>query len=158
MKYKLVLYYITAIVIVFSLLFSGCVSVPPKTTPMPTVIPTQTASSQSVVPVINVTSYPASSDVDTDFGIDWDVTGGTPGIISKTAIIWDYKRGSAKISDYSNISAVQTGKTPEQFNDTLNVPDNSTVYFRAYAVVDGIEIYSQEYQTVIIPSAVSGEP
>jgi len=158
MKYKTVLYTVTAIVIVFSLIFSGCVSVPPKTTPIPTVIPTQTASPEPIAPTINVTSYPVSSDVDTDLGIDWEVIGGTPGTISKTAIIWDFNKGSANISDYSNISKVLTGNTPEQFNTTLNVPDNSTIYFRAYAVVDGMEIYTKEYQTVIFPTAVSGEP
>jgi len=158
MNYKIALYYITAMVVVFSLIFSGCVSAPPKTTPIPTATPVQTASPQSIAPSINVTSYPATSDVDTDFGIDWEVLGGTPGSISKTAIIWGFNNGRANITDYTNISAVQTGNTPEQFNATLNVPDNSTIYFRAYAVVDGLEIYTKEYQTVIFPSAVSGEP
>lgn len=154
MKYKRVLHYIPAIVIVFLLLFSGCVSAPPKTTPTPA----QTAGLESINPAINVTSYPESTDADTDLVIEWEVSGGATGNISKTAIIWGFNRGSANLSEYSNMSAVQTGVTPEQFNATLNFPDNSTIYFRAYAVVDGIDIYSKEYQTVIIPSAVSGEP
>ncbi len=58
------------------------------------------------------------------------------------------------------MSEVQTGNTPEQFNAIINIPVNSTIYtiyFRAYAVVDGTDIYSKEYQTIIVPSASSGD-
>ncbi len=55
------------------------------------------------------------------------------------------------------MSEAQKGNIPEQFNAIIDVPANSTIYsiyFRAYAVVDGTDIYSKEYQTIIIPSTV----
>ena len=132
----------------------------PQTTPTPAITPVPTVSPAAIAPAINVTSYPESTDVDTGLGIDWQVSGGITGKISKTAIIWDFNNGSANISDYSNMSEVQTGNTPEQFNAIINIPVNNTIYtiyFRAYAVVDGTDIYSKEYQTIIVPSASSGD-
>jgi len=160
MIFRTVLQYITAMIIVFSLLFSGCVSVPPQVTPAPTMTPVPTVSPEAIAPTINVTSYPESTDADTGLGIDWQVSGGKTGQISKTAIIWDFNNGTANISDYSNMSEVQTGNTPEQFNAIINIPANSTtytIYFRAYAVVDDTDIYSKEYRTIIVPSAASGD-
>jgi hypothetical protein len=137
-------------------IISGCVNAPSsKVTPAvtaPSVVATVAA------PAIIVTSYPASVDTETDLGIDWEVSGGMPGNISRTAIIWGFNMSSANVSDYPEMSTVKTGKTPQQFNTILDVPlNNGTIYFRAYAVVDGIDIYSDEYQTIIVPPAVSGE-
>lgn len=160
MIFKTVRQYVTAMIIVFSLLFSGCVSVPPQATPTPTITPAPTISPVEIAPAINVTSYPESTDADTGLGIDWQVSGGKTGQISKTAIVWDFSNGSADISDYSNMSEVQTGNSPEQFTAIIDLPVNSTaykIYFRAYAVVDGVDIYSREYRTIVVPSAASGD-
>ena len=139
------------IAIFFTLIISGCMNAPSsQVTPTVTIpsVPTVT----SMAPTIMVISYPASVDTDTDLGIDWTVSGGKPGNISKTAIIWGFNRSSANVSDYPEMSTVRTGTTPQQFNDILEaIPANSTIYFRAYATVDGIDIYSDEYQTIIVP-------
>jgi len=147
--------------IFFSLFISGCVNVPSSQAPptvtvpsVPTIVPTVT----STTPTIKVMSYPASVDTDTDLGIDWIVSGGTPGNISKTAIIWGLNRSNASVSNYPEMSTAWTGTTPQQFNVTLEgLPTNGTIYFRAYAAVNGIDIYSDEYQTIIVPQASGGE-
>lgn len=143
--------------ILFSLFISGCVNEPSsQVTPVPSVTPVPTVT--AVPPTITVTSYPASVDTDTDLGIDWNVSGGMPGNISRTAVIWGFNMSNANVSDYPEMSTVRTGKTPQQFSVTLNISyTNVTIYFRAYAIVDGIDIYSDEYQTIIVPAAISGE-
>ncbi len=146
-------------IIIFSLLISGCVNAPsPQVTPTPTV-PSAPTIVPSPPPTITVISYPESIDTETDLGIDWNVSGGMPGTISRTAIIWGFNMSSANVSDYPEMSTFRTGKSPQQFSVTLNVPNqtNVTIYFRAYATVDGIDIYSDEYKTIIVPPATSGE-
>ncbi len=120
-----------------------------------TSVPTIAATVTSMAPTIKVIYYLASVDADADIGIDWTISGGTPGNISKTAIIWGFNRGNASVSDYPEMSAVWKGTTPKQFNVTLNAPPtNGTIYFRAYATVDGIDIYSDGYQIIIVPPPV----
>ena len=162
MRYRNISVHILFVVILFSLFISGCVNAPSsQVTPTPTVpsVPTIVPSPvTSTPPTITVTSYPASVDTDTDLGIDWSVSGGMPGNISRTAVIWGYNMSNASVSDYPEMSTVLTGKTPQQFTVTLNVPQtNATIYFRAYATVDGIDIYSDEYHTIIVPPATGGE-
>ncbi len=151
-------YHIIFMAIFFSLFISGCVNVPSsQVTPTAPSVPT-IAPSPSVAPTIIVTSFPASVDNETDLAIDWTVSGGTPGIISKTAVIWGLNKSNADVSGYPEISTVSAGTTPQQFNATLQgLPANGTIYFRAYATVDGIDIYSDEYQTIIVPPDAGGE-
>ena len=103
-------------------------------------------ATSSIQPAINVTSYPSSAFGDTIVTVRWEVSGGNPGNISDTAILLGYKSGSANISDYSNATAIQTGKTVQQFSTEINIPSSGTVYFRAHAIVDGTDVFSQEYQ------------
>ena len=145
MIFRTVLQYITAMIIVFSLLFSGCVSVPPQVTPAPTMTPVPTVSPEAIAPTINVTSYPESTDADTGLGIDWEISGGITGKISKTAIIWDFSNGSADISDYPNMGEVQSGNSPEQFNAIINVPVNHTTY------TNGIKLSPDSFDILMEP-------
>jgi predicted lipoprotein with Yx(FWY)xxD motif len=111
-------------------------------------IPSPVATSS---PAIKVASFPSSVHGDTIITIRWEVSGGTPGNISNTAILWGYKSGSENISDYSNASVMQTGKTLQQFSTEITIPSSGTIYFRAHAIVDGTDVFSQEYQISIIP-------
>ena len=107
------------------------------------------------MPAIKVTSFPSSAHGDTNITIRWEVSGGTPGNISNTAILWGYKSGSSNISDYSKTSMIQTGKTMGQFITGITIPPSGTIYFRAHAVVDGTDIFSQENQ-ISITAQTSG--
>lgn len=105
---------------------------------------------------ITVTSIPNRVVESTNFAIKWKVEGGTNGEISKTDLIWDLKKGNMNVTDYSNYTPSMTGKTPQEFNQTMKAPKSSTIFFRAHAIVDGIEILSDEKQITIYPEYTSG--
>jgi predicted lipoprotein with Yx(FWY)xxD motif len=122
---------------------------PNQTAAVPATTTQSPVNTSSMQPVIKVTSYPSSAFGDTINTIRWEVSGGTPGNISNTAILWDYKSGSANISDYSKATVIQTGNTLQQFSAEINIPSSGTLYFRAHAIVDGTDVFSQEYQISI---------
>jgi hypothetical protein len=94
---------------------------------------------------------------ETNFTIQWQVSGGTPGTISNTSILWGFNSGGMNISDYPRSSAAQTGSTPQTFSAELTAPSGGgPVYFRAHATVDGVDIYSPEQQIIITPLYTGG--
>ncbi|VVB87690.1 Uncharacterised protein [uncultured archaeon] len=160
-------YYIAFSAILLLLIISGCTSAPQKvtsspTTPTPTLTPepTPVPPTRSEIPVkpsLNITFYSTSVTGESNFTINWEVSGGTPGTISKTMILWGYKSGSGNITDYPRTSIMQTGQTPGTFRTDLTAPaGGGPIYFRAYALVDGTDIYSPEYQITIIPRYTGG--
>ena len=158
-----IIYYVAAVL----LIISGCVSAPPKATPMPTstqlptgtpapivVTPSPTAP-QPVAPTIGVTFYNTSVTGEENFTIRWQVSGGMLGDISHTSVHWGYS--SVKISNYTRESKVQTGKTPHIFSAELKAPAGGDyIYFRVHAIVGGAELYSNEYQIAINPRYTGG--
>jgi hypothetical protein len=129
---------------------TGIPAVATTGTPVSTAAANATVSATTAT--INVTSYPASVQGDTNFTIQWQVTGGSPGTISNTSILWGFNSGGMNISYYPRSSAAQTGSTPHNFSANLTAPSGGgPVYFRAHAVVDGVDIYSPEYQITIAP-------
>ena len=129
---------------------------PNQVAPATSTISQSPIAASSAPPAIKVTSFPSSANGDTNITFRWEVSGGTPGEISNTAIIWGYKSGSANISDYSKVTVIQTGKTPQGFSAGIKTPSGGTLYFRAHAVVDGINVYSTEYQISIILQTSGG--
>ncbi len=131
----------------------------PTATPISAITstPTTNATVSATTATINVTSYPAGVQGDTNFTIQWQVTGGSPGSISNTSIIWGFNSGGMNISDYPRSSAAQTGSTPQTFSANLTAPSGGgPIYFRAHAVVDGVDIYSPEYRITIAPVYTGG--
>jgi hypothetical protein len=163
------IFYIASIVIV-SLIISGCVSTPqgtptpvvtqtmtPTTTPISTLEPTPATTVATPVatpsgpPTIKVTSYPPSVNGEDNFTIQWEVAGGTTGNISQTGVQWGFS------SNYTRNSTVQNGESPQKFNVVLKAPaGGGPIYFRVYATVDGVDIYSPGYQIAIIPRYTGG--
>jgi hypothetical protein len=160
-----IIFWIAAIAIVSSLI-SGCVSAPqgtptpvvtPTATPMPTPAPTPATTvaipsvTPSVPPAITVTSYPPSVNGEDNFTIQWEVAGGTTGNISQTGVQWGFS------SNYTRNSTVLTGKSPQKFSVDLKAPaGGGPIYFRVYATVDGVDIYSPGYQIAINPRYTGG--
>lgn len=105
---------------------------------------------------IKVTSYPSTAHGDTGITIQWEVSGVTPGEISSTVIVYGNKSGGENISEYPFKTAVMSGKTPGKFSTGINIPSEGSLYLRAYAIVDGADIYSPEYQISIIPQTSGG--
>jgi hypothetical protein len=85
----------------------------------------------------------------TNITIQWEVSGRNNGTISDTAILYGYKSGSENSSDYSKAPVI-TGKILQQFSTGIIIPPSGTIYFRAHAIVDGTNVFSQEYQISII--------
>ncbi len=164
-----IFFWIAAIAIASSLI-SGCVSAPqgtptpvvtpvmtPIATPMPTLAPTPATSvaipsvTPSIPPAIKVTSYPPTVNGEDNFTIQWEVAGGTTGIISQTGVQWGFS------SNYTRNSTVQNGESPQKFSVDLKAPaGGGPIYFRVYATVDGVDIYSPGYQIAIIPRYTGG--
>ena len=129
-------------------------------TPVSTIAPVSTATSTATAnataaattATINITSYPTSVQGEANFTIQWQVTGGSPGTISNTSILWGFNSSGTNMSGYPRSSAPQAGSTPQSFSATLTAPSGGgPVYVRAHAVVDGVDIYSPEQQITIIP-------
>ena len=166
------LYNIAIVVsIIIFVMLTGCIGAEPKGTPeqissnspVPSHIPpTETNINISntpvetayTPPVIRVTSIPNRVVENTDFTIKWEVSGGMAGNIDKTEIVWDFNKGNA--TDYSHNTTSMTGKTPMEFAGKLKIPKSSTIYFRAHAIVDGKEIFTDESQITIYPEYTSG--
>jgi hypothetical protein len=162
-----IIFYIASIVIA-SLIISGCVSAPPGVTPTPaptpvptTAVPTATpipvttvaipSVTPSIPPAITVTSYPPSVNGEANFTIQWEVAGGTTGNISRAGVQWGFS------SNYTRNSTVQNGMSPQKFSADLIAPaGGGPIYFRVYATVDGVDIYSPGYQIAIIPRYTGG--
>lgn len=97
-------------------------------------------------PGIEVLEYPTSVESGEYFTVNWEVTGGTPGEISETAIISGSESGNESLADYPAKSSPQGGTTPKEFEFRLRAPISGDIYFRAYAVVDDAEVFSPEYE------------
>jgi hypothetical protein len=79
------------------------------------------------------------------------VAGGTTGIISQTGVQWGFS------ANYTRNSTVLTGNSPETFSMDLIAPaGGGPIYFRVYATVDGVNIYSPGYQIAITPRYTGG--
>jgi len=140
---------------VILLMLSGCIGIPPEgtpaTTPAPAIVTPSPTTASTITPAIRVTSYPARVDGEENFTIKWEVTGGILGEISHSAVHWGFKAGRANVTDYGRFSSVETGKTPQEFSTVLKAPASGTIYFRAHAIVDGEDLYSDEYVIAINP-------
>lgn len=158
------LHIVTFASMVLLLIISGCVSTPastPASTPIPAsspaIVPPYSQAHNPeqpslLIPTINVTSYPANVTGETNFTIQFEVSGGTnQGNITHAAVHWGTKSGGADIKDYGRFSKVYTGKVPQQFSMELIAPASGIIYFRAHAIIDGADIYSNEYEIRIIP-------
>ncbi|MDL5503259.1 MAG: hypothetical protein QSU88_08585, partial [Candidatus Methanoperedens sp.] len=89
----------------------------PTSTPTVTVIPTQQPGITASAPaIITITSIPGRPVENSSYTIKWQVSGGTAGDISKTELLWDFKKGNATVNDYSQSTPSMTGKTPMEFN------------------------------------------
>lgn len=122
---------------------------PPPTTPAPTTTQPPTTPPPPTVPVnVTVLSRTTDADRNTDVFVTWNVSGGSPGDITATMILWSDTTPTGYAYKY-NTTAL-SGKTPKRFNGNFTtdyVPNNlvETYHFRVYARVDGRDYYSPEY-------------
>ncbi|MBU1913623.1 MAG: S8 family peptidase, partial [Candidatus Thermoplasmatota archaeon] len=93
-----------------------------------------TAVNQIAGPTITITVSPDYVPLNGTFSISWLVSGGRPGAISRTYLTWGLSSGSL-----TQTSPDFSGTTWARFtvNDIKAPGYNSTIYMKAYAVVDG---------------------
>ncbi len=125
-------------------------------TPAPIVVTPSPTAPQPVAPTIRVIFYNTSVTGDENFTVRWQVSGGMLGDITHSAVHWGFRSGGADIKDYGRFSKVLTGKTPQEFSVELKAPASGPIYFRAHALVDGVDVYTPEYQIAINPRYTGG--
>ncbi|OGS55370.1 MAG: hypothetical protein A3K60_07310 [Euryarchaeota archaeon RBG_19FT_COMBO_56_21] len=86
-------------------------------------------------PTVTLTEYPEYAGLNATFSVTWIVSGGDPGTISNTYLSWGLSSTSLTES-----SGSFTGTTWAVFTvDDIQAPGyNTTIYLKAYAVVDGV--------------------
>lgn len=101
-------------------------------------------------PTLTFIEYPDYAALNSTFSVTWMVSGGDPGVIQTTYLRWGLSP-TALTEMSSNFS----GTTWATFTvDNIRAPDyNTTMYVRAYAVVDGLE-----YQSSILEMPVRESP
>ena len=92
------------------------------------------AVEQIAAPTVTITDYPEFAEPNSTFSVSWLVSGGNPGTIQQTYLAWG--ETSASLTE---TSADFSGTTWARFTvDDIEAPGyNVTLYFRAYANVDG---------------------
>ena len=90
-------------------------------------------------PTVTLTEYPEYAGLNATFSVTWMVSGGDPGTITSTYISWGLSP-----TDLTNSSQSFTGTTWALFTaDDIQAPGyNTTIYLKAYAVVDGTQYES----------------
>ncbi len=93
-----------------------------------------TAVNRIAAPTVTITTSPSYVPLNGTFSISWLVSGGSPGAISRTYLTWGLSS-----STLTEVSADFSGTTWARFTvSDIQAPGrNSTIYMRAYAVVDG---------------------
>lgn len=98
-------------------------------------------------PAVTVLSYPSNVSIGGHFVVRWKVTGGIPGRITHTVVRWGNRTGTVDLPLYGfpNVSQIFTGDTPQSFQVEITAPlTPGKLYFRAHAVVDGKDVWSDE--------------
>lgn len=149
--------YIAFIAIVSSLIISGCVSQQPTGTPAPTVVPTTTPTAiptATPVPVptqqpgtsVEILNAPATAVAGKSFDVIWRVNSLSVKTIPHTAVHYgpESKSEPLTLTSYPSLTQVQNGTIPANFSAKIIINATGITYFRAHAIVDGVNYWSQE--------------
>ena len=149
--------YIAFIAIVSSLIISGCVSQEPTVTPAPTVAPTTMPTAvptATPVPVptqepgtsVEVLNAPATAVAGKSFDVMWRVNSLSVKTIPHTAVHYGSvsKSEPLTLTSYPSLTPVQNGTIPANFTTKIIINAAGITYFRAHAIVDGVNYWSQE--------------
>jgi hypothetical protein len=158
-------YYVAFAAIVSSLVISGCMSTPPQATPVPTetpATPVPTASMPTPTPTpgysVEVLSAPATAAAGQSFMVSWRVNSPVQKNINHTAVHYgpDSKSVNLTLSSYPSLTTVQKGTIPADFSANITIGKTGIFYFRAHAIIDGTNYWSDEKTiNITIPSTVS---
>ncbi len=156
MKWGKTSYCVALIAIVSLLIFSGCVSKEPQGTPVPTAIPTAvpTKAIPTATPSptqqpgisVEVLNAPENATAGKSFDIIWRVNSLSERSINHTAIHYGPESKSEPLTlvSYPILTTPQNGKIPANFSDKITINTTGVTYFRAHAIVDGLNYWSSE--------------
>ncbi|VVB92964.1 Uncharacterised protein [uncultured archaeon] len=159
-----IIFWIAAIAIVSSLI-SGCVSTPPATpvvtpvmtpTPTATLTPMTTPAPTPATSVVVLTA-PTTAIASQSFMVSWRVNP-TQVTIPYTAVYYgpDSKSEPLSLTSYPGKTDVLNGTTPADFSANITIGKTGIFYFRAYAMIDGTNYWSDERTiNITAPTIVS---
>jgi hypothetical protein len=145
-------YFVAFAAIVSSLIISGCVSAPPPATPTPTATPIPTTPMPTPTPTptpgysVEVLSAPATAAAGQSFMVSWRVNSPGQKTINHTAVHYgpDSKSEPLTLTSYPMLTTVQKGTIPADFSANITISKTGTIYFRAHAIIDGTNYWSDE--------------
>ncbi len=146
------IYYIAAVAIV---IISGCVVPPKGVTPMPTATPTPTPAPTPGISV-EVLNAPSSAVAGKSFEVTWKVNSPMQKNITHTAVHYgnESKSEPLTLQSYPSLTTPQSGTIPNEFRANITINTAGVTYFRAHAIVDGMNYWSSE-KTITISTPVN---
>lgn len=107
---------------------------------------TPTENSSTTSAKIKILTVPKYAVIKQPFTISWFIESSHAASVSHTAIHYGrVPQPDAKLpSDYPEKSTILKGTAPASFSAQLEIPTIGTYYLRAYAIVDNLDIWSDE--------------
>ena len=142
--------FITCIAIVMSLIISGCVSEPPAEV-SPTTTLTTTPVAAKMEAGVEVINAPDMAEVAHSFEINWMVNNPVETDTPHTAIHYGPESQSEPLTttSYPDLTKPEKGTIPAEFSAALTINETGTTYFRAHAVIEGENYWSDEMTVTI---------
>lgn len=151
---------IVAIVIVLAVIGSniGPSGTEPSTTSTSTSTQTtqqtneQTETLPETTATVSIVNSPNVVDRDAVAFFIWSVDDVETKNIQHTALHWGMTSvpDARSPAEYPEVSKVQTGDIPKTFRDSIKFGDTGVVYIRAHAIVDGVDVFSEETSLFVI--------
>ena len=107
------------------------------------------AVEQVSMPRVKITDMPEFVEPNSTYSISWMVSGGNPGIIENTTLMW-----GASVGAIDNPTETFSGQTWQIFTveDLPSLTHNGTIYLQAFAIVDGLD-YESEVESLPVHEA-----
>jgi len=153
-----IIYVLALIAIVSSLIISGCVTAPPEAAPTPTATPVTATPMPTPTPSVEVLKSPATAAASKSFEVSWRVNSPEQKNIQHTAVHYgpDSKSEPLTLTSYPSLTTVQSGAIPADFSANITIGKTGIIYFRAHAIIDGTNYWSEEKMiTITVPTNVS---
>ena len=104
-----------------------------------------------VTPTIEITDAPVMAETGSPFKITWRVNSNVEYQINHTAIHYGPESQSEPLTltSYTNISNVYGGLIPATFSSNITINTPGVIYFRAHAIIDNVNYWSEEKNIVV---------
>lgn len=95
---------------------------------------------------MEVLNSPATAVAGKSFEVSWRVNSPVQKNIPHTAIHYgpDSKSDPLTLTSYPNLTPPQNGTIPADFKANITIGKTGIIYFRAHAIIDGVNYWSEE--------------